>query len=399
MHAHDPSHATAGNMERLNDMIQKLTADSTKIDRHMVERILIVYEEPEFFIGDSCIMFDKFKACKQYFANAGVDINFNVRVYADAYSALLKANPYIDGIFDLDWKDIDYNRYDLVFCVTAQEDVLLEIVCRKHESEIEDGTFHAAFFSFSKQLLTDPEADRLVFPSYPAFFAYCSGDLGPMELYIDEEERAWADAWLGEKGLKKNEKLLVILDSTTVKSKLLKMPVYYELLMKLLALPDIRILIFDEKNIGKEGFYRQLLGPEAAQKFIFSNGLELRKAIVLLGSVNVRLIFGPCTGLMHCASGIYNYFVRTGLDRHKVPLMITYTGKYHKKNENAYYWWNNAPLMNCMIIRQKNGQKEMVLLNNLTETEKSAVGNTLDCAEYTPGMILDFLNRHLKLDY
>jgi len=219
-----------------------------------------------------------------------------------------------------------------------------------------------------------------------------------MELYVDEEEKAWANAWLSDKGLQAQERLLVVLDSTTVKSKLLKMTVYYELLTKLLALPDIKILIFDEKNTRKEGFYRQLLGPDLARKFIFSNGLDLRKAIALLSSEKLRLVLGPCTGLMHCASGLYNYLVRTGLDRHKVPLLITYTGKYHKKNENAWYWWHNAPLMNCMVIRQRGGRKEMVLLHELTEQEKQATGDTLDCAEYTAAMMLDFLTGHLQLN-
>jgi len=385
-------------MNSLRETLALIAENNNSIDRHEVKRILIIYEEQDFFIGDSCIMFDKFKACKLFFSNASVDINFNIEKYIDGYKAVLKANPNIDNIPGLKWEEIDYNNYDLIFCVTHQEELLLQIISEKHSDDLRDGTFKTAVFSFSRQIIDNLENGQVVFPSYDAFLEFSSNDLGPMELFIDEEEKVWANDWLKNKGLKENEKLLILLDSTSVKSKLLQVTVYYEMLMELLKMQDIKVLIFDEKNIGKEAFYRQLLGPALAQKFIFSNGLDLRKAITLLSSDKVKLIFGPCTGLMHCASGIYNNLVKNGLEENKVPLMITYTGKYHKQNENAHYWWHNAPLMNCMIIRQKNGLKEMVLLHKLTENEKHSVNDTLDCSEYTSKMISGFLDKHLKLN-
>lgn len=385
-------------MSSLNKTLEQIKINNTKVNRHRVKKILIIYEEKELFIGDSCIMFDKFKACKIFFSNASVDINFNIKKYEDCYRALLKFNPNVDNIPDLNWDAINYNFYDLVICVTHQEEALLKIISEKHAEDILNNTFNTAIFSFSRQIIDNLENEKVVFPFYEDLFEFSRGNLGPMELYVDKEERSWANTWLRVKGLKENEKLLIILDSTSVRSKLLKMTVYYELLMWFLELQDIKILIFDENNIGKEEFYNQLLGPAFSQKFIFSNGLDLRKAITLLSSDKTRLIFGPCTGLMHCASGIYNNFLRTGLDHHKVPLLITYTGRYHKEHENANFWWNNAPLMNCLIIREKNGLKEMVLLNELTEKEKYSTNDTLDCSEYTSEMILSVLNRNLKLN-
>jgi len=157
MHEYDQWHVTSGKTERLSDGLQMVTADSNRIDRHKVERILIIYEEPEFFIGDSCIMFDKFKACKMYFDKAAVSINFNIKAYAATYRALLKANPYVDHVSDLEWEEIDYRHYDLVFCVTQREDDLLSIISRKYDNSLRDGTFHTAFFSFSRQILTGLE--------------------------------------------------------------------------------------------------------------------------------------------------------------------------------------------------------------------------------------------------
>jgi ADP-heptose:LPS heptosyltransferase len=384
-------------MNGFNEMLELIKANNSKISRDNVKSVLIIYEEKELFIGDSCIIFDKFKACKLFFPNASVDIHFNIKTYVDCYSALLKCNPYIDNIRDLTWEEIDYSSYDLVICVTHQEEALLKIISERHKDDFLSKTFRTAICSFSLQLVDDLQNEDIVFPFYEELFEFSRGHLGPMELYVSDEERLWANTWLTEKGLKENEKLLILLDSTSVRSKLLGMTVYYEMLTWLLKLPDIKILIFDENNIGKQEFYNQLLGRKQTQKFIFSNGLDLRKAITLLSADKVKLIFGPCTGLMHCASGLYNNFVRAGLSPSNVPLLITYTGKYHKAHESANYWWHNAPLMNCMIIRKKNGIKEMVSLNELTEQEKNTTEDTLPCAEYTSAMLIGFLTKNLKL--
>jgi hypothetical protein len=385
-------------MDGFGEIVEKITANNSKINRDGVKRVLIIYEEKELFIGDSCIIFDKFKACKLFFPNAAVDIQFNVKKYEDCYRALLQCNPGIDDIPDLTWEEIDYTDYNLVICVTHQEKVLLKIISEKHRDDFLKETFNTAICSFSLQLIDELQKDDIVFPFYQELFEFSRGNLGPMELYVSDEERCWANTWLSSKGLKENEKLFILLDSTSVRSKLLGMTVYYEILTWLLKFPDIKILIFDENNIGKQEFYNQLLGRRQTQKFIFSNGLDLRKAITLLSADKVKLIFGPCTGLMHCASGIYNNFTRTGLSVGLVPLLVTYTGKYHKVHEHANYWWGNAPLMNCLIIRKKTGTKEMVLLHELNEDEKNDTVDTLSCAEYTPEMVVDFLNKNLRLN-
>lgn len=377
-------------------VLEQIAINNGKKDRHQVKRMLIIYEEQELFIGDSCIIFDKFKAGKLFFTNATVDINFSVPQHIGCYQALLKGNPFIDAIYDLDWEEIDYTAYDVVICMTSREEQLLQAISDRHEEALLNGTFTTAVFSFSRQVMGEEENSTIVFPFYETFFEFSKANPGPMELYITPEETAWANTWLAENGLKPGEKLLILLDSTSVRSKLLKMTTYYELLMWLVKLPDIKILIYDEGKIGKDKFYKELLGKALAEKFIFSSGLELRKAIALLSADKTKLIFGPCTGLMHCASGIYNFFTRTGLNGRSVPLLVTYTGKYHKKNENAAYWWSNAPLMHCLLLRSRNGLKEMVLLNEINETEKHILNATYDCSEYTSGMMIGFLSKYLQ---
>jgi hypothetical protein len=73
----------------------------------------------------------------------------------------------------------------------------------------------------------------------------------------------------------------------------------------------VKILIFDEKNAGKEALRRNGLNDDALEDFVFVTGQSLRQAICLLSTDCIRLIFGPCTGLLHCASGIYNFFVQS----------------------------------------------------------------------------------------
>lgn len=136
----------------------------------------------------------------------------------------------------------------------------------------------------------------------------------------------------------------------------------------------------------------ELLGDELMEKFIFSKGLSLRQAICLLASSHTRLVFGPYTGLMHCASGIYNNYVSNGLDKAQTPVLITYTGKYLPDEGHVYLWWNNAPLVNVLVLRNRNNSKTMLLMDDLNDVER-VTNDGLECAEYTARMLAEFVNQ------
>jgi hypothetical protein len=157
---------------------------------------------------------------------------------------------------------------------------------------------------------------------------------------------------------------------------------------------DNRILIFDENNVGKEEFYTAWMGKEKASRIIFVKENSLREAIKILSSKYVKLIIGPCTGTLHCASGIYNHFAENGLPAEQVPLIITYTGVYYteaKEIKNPHFWWKNSPLVTCLLLRQHHDQVKMVELRELDVEEAQRHDVQIPCSAYTSRMLIDFI--------
>ncbi|HVV07502.1 MAG TPA: hypothetical protein VHC96_24920 [Puia sp.] len=385
-------------MEEIQAIGRRIQAYNNSLDRSLVRKVLILYEEKVFFIGDTCLRFDKFRFCRLFFEQATVELNIsNNESYLPQYNALLKNNPYLDGITFLSLKDIHYDQYDVVVCVIPDEGRLLQVLHDKYAARLEAGAMSLAVFSLSA-IYINQERKLNTLPGYDALieFYHTCPDNQLHEVYITSEERAQAVAWLEANGMTKKDDLFIFLDSSAKREKLLRMDVYFSILKTMLDRPHTRVLIFDEKGIGKEEFYREWLGRELASKLIFSKKLPLREDLALLGSKYTKLIFGPCTGLLHCAAGIYNHFVKKGMPVAEVPVMITYTGKYTRPGENAAAWWDACPLVSCLLLKQFQGTRQICELSTLSREEKVRTDNVLPCKEYTSDTLLPLIARKLE---
>lgn len=384
-------------MDQLEALLNRIVLNTRNILYENAKRVLVLYEENILFVGDCCIRFDKLKYFKLFLSNATIDINFSIRDNCKFSNAFLKNNPYIDNIFTLRWENIDFESYDIVFCIKYDEGALLEFLYTKYYHLVIENRFTLAVFSMSQLLLRPQEDTNRVFPINEKLLEYLRGarqDSRPGELYINDDEQAWANRWLESRGLQANEDLFIICDSASSREKLLSVVVYFDLLKFLLRRDNSKVLIFDEKGSGKEEFYRECLGKTITKKMIFSQRLTLREDLCILASKYTKLIFGPCTGLMHCASSIYNNYVNRGMKVARVPLMITYTGQYTGENQNANFWWGSSPLISCLLLKNKGNKKQIVLLNELNEEEKNAT-DSLPCSEYTAEMLIDLINGNL----
>jgi hypothetical protein len=385
-------------MKEFQTILDQIVFNTQSIDYDNVRRVLVLYEEKMIRIGDCCIRFDKLKYFKSFLKNATVDINFSIKENFNVYNAFLKNNPHVNSISTLSWKDIDFESYDIVFCVKYDERAFLDFLHERYCNLIGKNQFRVAVFSLAHVLLEPKKDAHQVFPLIQNLIEHIKGIgrdssyLG--ELYINGEEQAWANQWLESKGMEANERLFIICDSGSNRGKLINIGVYFDVLKFLLRKENSKVLIFDEKGIGKEEFYQACLSKNSMKKIIFSKCLTLREDLCIIASKYTKLIFGPCTGLMHCASSIYNNYVNRGMNASEAPLMITYTGQYSKENGNANVWWGNSPLVNCLLLKEKNNKKQIVLLNDLTEEEKNA-NDSLPCSEYTAEMLIYLINSKL----
>jgi hypothetical protein len=360
-------------------------------DRNAVKRMLVLYEEKIYNIGDCCVRFDKLKHFASYFSNATVDINFKKGENDKFIDALLKNNPHLSAITTADWKEIDFGQYDVVIAISYNEPKLQQFM---QENYGPADKLPFALISLSELILNPCDTAKYIFPVVQSLVDHVRVP-GPGELYISEEEQAWADGWLESKGVKKGEQLFIVLDSTLRREKLLNLDVYFEFLATLLKKQNCKVLVFDENELGKEEFYGAWLGGKAMEKMIFSKKMQLRQDLCLLGSSYTRLVVGPCTGLLHCASAIYNRYVNEGMPVDEIPVLMVYTGVYLGPELNANNWWRNSPLVDCLMLKKKAGTKQLTLLANLTEQEKE-LNDSLPCSEYTAQMLMNFVNSKLK---
>lgn len=373
-------------------LLETFVNKAAAINAELVKRVLVLYEEKIYNIGDCCVRFDKLKHFGSFFGNAAVDINFRKGENDKFIDALLKNNPHLAAITTMDWNEIDFNQYDVVIAISYNEPKLLQFIHQKYGSN--DNSLFAVI-SLSELILNPSDSAKYIFPVVQQLVDYVR-ILGPGELYISDEEQAWADSWLESKGVKKGEHLFIVLDSTLRREKLLSLNVYFEFLAALLKKQNCKVLVFDENELGKEEFYSAWLGSKAMEKMIFSKKMQLRQDLCLIGSSYTRLVVGPCTGLLHCASAIYNRYINKGMPAEDVPLLMVYTGVYLGPELNANNWWRNSPLVNCLMLKNRNGVKQLTLLADLTENEKQ-LNDSLHCSEFTSKMLIDFVNSKLRL--
>ncbi|OQP67534.1 glycosyltransferase family 9 protein [Niastella populi] len=380
----------------LDSFLKKISNNNCK--RNDVKSVILLYEDPDAYIGDSFIRLLHLKPVRGFYQNARISLNYLKKDYTFIYSALLQNNPYLDELHQMQWAEIPFESYDVILCLTFDERELLEHLAMRYGQQISDGSFTPCVFSiFTKGAFRLSNIVPFIFPKHEELFAYSAQIMEQTgrEIYITDEERHWGNTWLKDRGLQADEDLFIVVDAASQRHKLLDIAVYFEFLKYLLHKPKSKVLIFDENDIGKQDFYREFLEDELAARLIFSKENSLRLNICLMSTSQVKMVFGPCTGPMHCASGVYNNFVKNGMPREQVPLIIVYTGK--NKLTTASFWWSTSPLVKCLLLRTTNKNVEMVLLTDLSGEERTRMDNQADCSRYTTEMLIDFVDRNLKL--
>ena len=165
-------------------------------------------------------------------------------------------------------------------------------------------------------------------------------------------------------------------------------------------MPDCWFLmnVFPEKN-----FYKEILGDRIAEKFLFAEGTNLRESICLLADKRVKMIFGPCTGLLYIASGIYNVFKQKKhvcLDT--IPPMLAYTGKLNMNDIIAFHeyeWWNGTFVDCIKLIKNDNGHMEIKIISEEDKNFDEFMINLQECNKYSAESLYSFIQNkyHHKL--
>ncbi|MCW3101572.1 MAG: hypothetical protein JWO09_12 [Bacteroidetes bacterium] len=382
-------------MEKYTELLSKIGSNN-KVRREKVKKVLVLIDLKRFYIGDTCIHVSRFKKTREYYPNAIIDANTVNSKHHSLITPFLQNNPYVGRYDNLAWTNIDFSSYDVIICGCIPEQEFLDFLYDNLAHKILDGSMTSAIFSAAGSIGFEEEQlyGKPVLPVHTEYNAYelsaeLNADMLSNELFISQTEETWAADWLKGKGLEEGEELYVFLDSASIKDKLLRIDVYFDVLSAFLTEKNVKILLFDEAKIGKKEFYEAWLGQELSKKLIFVEGLSIREAFCLLGNSSIKFIFGPSTGLLHCASGIYTVMSR-GRKNMEVPLMISYNGIVENRFVE-HLWWNGSLVDGIALTKDASPSGKIISVKELDINKKVITEGVLSCPEFTSGILINYI--------
>lgn len=374
------------------EILKATIANNELLKEQQIEKLLFIIDPAEFYVGDSCILISYLRQVKDCFKGASIYVNYN-DTFKD-YADLLENNPFITGVSSEKWDHIPIEDYQMVILLTGKEESFLDLLDRKFGEKIKAGVFEVQFYSMTSSL--DKKVD-IHFPPCHVLNEYMLQNeqkYNPLhELFLTSEEKRWGDSWLEANGLENDEHVIVLIDDTTSKNKLLRANVYFDILEYLCNYPKVKFLVLDKYKSDKAMVYKAWLQEKSLDRIIFGSELSLRSVLSILGSKYIKVVFGPCTGLMHCSAGIVGQQLKEGRSVEEAPAIIVYTGQYPQGAGNAHFWWGRS-LVDCWVLHQnQNSQKEIFSLTKESEIIINSL-RVLPCSEYDSNLIIKKLSSY-----
>lgn len=189
------------------------------------------------------------------------------------------------------------------------------------------------------------------------------------ELSISDNERHCADEWFEKRGINFSDKIVVFITNASTKEKMLTIEDQYKFIRSIILAYNCHVLLFDDRSEHLRERIDQNLELNISRKVLISDLPSLRKDLSLMASKYIKAIIGPCTGLMHLANGIYNYFLNKKLlRRSELPLLFVYTGNLHGFSEEYHprRWWANTLVKGAVGIRNEKNEVLLISVDKLS---------------------------------
>ncbi len=359
----------------------------TEIDRFAVKSVLVCLDDTNMTkIGDSIVRLSRLKFLQHYFPTAKIQVNSPSKVFLE----VAKHSETIESVTRIPMELVELNDYDVLLLYVDKRTTY-----SKHIEEYARRRGKLNFSIFSIMEPEDPVERAVPFEPLPRLSENYPADLlddvqrNEICLTVSELEEGtkFLDEYISD------EKLIVFFVNASSYTKSLKMSVTIELIRYFQKFSHTKLLIFDPFN-DKELFFKSM-GTNVENALIVK-GKSLRETFAIIADERVNLIFGPCTGLMHAASGIYNFLMKNKL-RLKLPTMVVYTGLYYEMT-NAAAWWRGS-LVKCMVLTvdEKNNRKAK-LLEELMESQLFLQEGIAPTYDYTLEMIKGFLQKYHEFE-
>jgi hypothetical protein len=378
-------------------LLRRAGAVNRRAARAEIERALTVVNFGHTRLGDVVQAVTNLRRLKKHLLIRHLDINLPDPAEYRIAAEVLKNDPLVGRCVNLPYGEIPYWEYQAVLHYTVFRDCeIARVLIEHYERFLAASPGGIAFYSLPanqwdlENLYGDSWRDfRYPLPLLNAPPEVFLGAIGNHYIYLDAEERAWAASWLAQAGVSPDDGLIVFVDEASVREKVLQPHCSLRVLEHFLSMDGVKVLMYDIRDQGKKDFYRRRLSPELFEKIIFSTRNGLRRDLALLAASNVKMIFGPDTGIMHCASGVHSALVadNPALDAER-PLILVYAGRW--MGFNMWNFWSNSSAC-CVLPYETPFGIVLKPLQESPRADEEFQRALQGVSTVTPGLMIDFI--------
>lgn len=394
--------------KKLVPLIKSISSKNIELKEKLFKKILILDDStPDFYIGDTCKWLYSLKIqILEKFPSAQITINWqNKEKYVLAFPIVLHTLEKRIKFQSNDLNNIFFGEFDCILCHESIAGIYLmfadankmflkntSIYYYKSDpfEESEQPSIYHWNLQHYQRLKESNDLPVLSLKSIKRVRSYKFS-----ELIVTKEERKWGDWLLSKHGICIQDKVIILPDNASHILKCLNRHEYIKLIISLMSDCDVKIVLFDEQNIGKKNKLVIDLNEEQSKRLIVIDGTTIRQTMCILASSYVKAIIGPCTGILHLANGIYSHYLQKDIIRKEdVPVLLVYVGKQQPKY-SAWGWWGRT-MVDCVVHRlDQYGCNKLVPLASCPKEYYRFQNNLLSANEIKAEQLM----RHLLLNY
>ena len=334
-----------------------------------VKRILYLDDyKRRLYIGDSYLWIVNIKKnIYNLFPQAKIVINCRDRGKCNKLNKLFKVSLVNDiSITNFSWENIDFYQFDIVL---FEDDVTMEFMNfhkKKSNAQLYLKPIYRFLNNSGQNLVQVPSWDfsriHSKYITKSNLIQRISRNRQNFNFRLSEEEFNYGLKWFEEVGLDIEKRICAIILTASNKGKVL-LPVHtISLITKLVEKYRFNILLFEFGFRNLDEFLKKNLAEDTYDKVYVAKNLEIRNELSLFVNGNIKLVIGPCTGLMHLISGVYSFLLfNLKYEKKDLPLILVYTGDFSKflNNYHPKKWWAN-PIVK-VLIRASSDNKESTI--------------------------------------
>ncbi|MFA6245537.1 MAG: hypothetical protein WC615_01265 [Mucilaginibacter sp.] len=389
-----------------NNLLKTIRATNQEKIGQAFHRILLLDDQRrKFYIGDSCFWLQNINInIRRAFPGSDITVICRDEKKVESFNKIF--GPSLDKSFKVayqQWEDLDFKHFDLVLYESDITCNFLGYVTRHHDAKFRSLPIFSYFNKSVHDIKDHSEWNfKTIFnttqPVGNSIDNIRSARINrEFEIKMLKEELAAGEEWMEVQNVKADEKVIALLLSTSSVHKTLPYPAQLALIEHLTSSIQKKVLLFDENGTDLRSRLNNDLPAHVSGKIIIAEKLGIRMDMSLLANPRITAVFGPCTGMMHLANGIYRFIRNKNPGSRISPFMLVYTGNF-AEFDIAYHpkhWWFNS-LVKCAVLIRSSVSREaaFVKLNQLKADQFETC--SLPLQEATPELFIDFLEREFR---